>query len=192
MSNDRHFLATVGVALLLLILVIRPLYWSGLMAAQGAIYQRPESVPLIVEERAQEYASLLVDEVEIRFDGERVCGEDSDACVRSIDALVIHIDERVGVEAGDSPVYLVQVVLHEAAHVYDFEHDLNEAFRGFSDTVDPREVFAECVAQGLYILADPAYLECPDEGRRLALDMLGIKSATLGWVGDHITLDVRR
>lgn len=106
---------------------------------------------------------------------------------------MIHLHERVGAAAADSPVYFVQITLHEAAHVYDFEHDLDvEAFRKFSDTVDPVEIFAECAAQGLYVLSEPSYLECPEEGRRLALDMLGIESAKLGWVGDRISLTVRR
>lgn len=193
MSDDRHFLVTVGVAILLLVFVVRPLFWNGVNAAERALYERPASVSQIVEDRAIEYARLLVgDDVEIRFDGESACPDDADGCVNSISPHVIHLHERVGAAAADNPVYLVQVVLHEAAHVLDFEHDLDvEAFRRFSDTVDPTEVFADCVAQGLYVLADPAYLECPAEGRRLALDMLGIESATLGWVGDRITLDLR-
>ncbi|WP_156459427.1 hypothetical protein [Microbacterium sp. Leaf436] len=193
MQNDLRFLVAVGVAILLLVVIVRPLFWGGFTATEGAIYERPATVSQDVEDRALEHALLLVYEVEIRFDAERVCPSDADACVRDIDPQIIHLDQSLGEIALDQPGLFVTIVIHEAAHVYDLEHDLDLApFREFDDIIEPREVFADCAAQAIVLIADPSYLECPEEGRLLALDILGIESVRLGWVGDRISLDVRR
>lgn len=83
-------------------------------------------------------------------------------------------------------------MLHEAAHVYDYAHDLDlSAFREFSDTVPTHEVFAGGVAQALVWVADGAYVDCPEEGHRLALDILGIESSEMTWQGSLVNVSVQ-
>lgn len=191
-QNDLRFLATIGVGVLVVVFLVRPLFWSTVTAAEGAIYERPDSVSYDVEDRAIGYASLLVDEVEVRFDGERVCPADADACVRDIDPTVIHIDQSIGEDALRHPASFAEIVLHEAAHVYDHAHDLDlSSFRQFSDTVPEHEAFADCAAQALVWVSDGVYLDCPEEGQRLALDLLGIESASMTWQGDRVDVSVQ-
>lgn len=147
-----------------------------------------------MENRALGYASLLVDEVEIRFDGEAKCfdPEHAIACVRDIDPTVIHLNQSLGASALDNPAYFASVVLHEAAHVVDFNRDLDlSAFRAFSGSVPEHEVFADCAAQALVWISEGAYLDCPKEGQRLALDILGIESADMTWVGNRVDISVQ-
>lgn len=192
MQDDIRFLAVVGVAILAVIFLVRPLFWSTVTAVEGGLYERPESVSQDVEDRALGYASLLVDEVEVRFDGQRVCPDEADACVRDIDPTVIHINQSLGEDALRHPASFAEIVLHEAAHVYDYAHDLDlSAFREFSATVPEHEVFADCAAQALVWVSDGVYLDCPEEGQRLALDILGIESASMTWQGDRVDVSVQ-
>lgn len=192
MQNDLRFLAAVGVAILAVIFVVQPLFWNAVTTVEGGLYERSSSVSQDVEDRALGYASLLVDEVEVRFDGERVCPDDADACVRDIDPTIIHIDQSLGEDALRHPATFAEIVLHEAAHVYDYAHDLDlSSFRQFSDTVPEHEVFADCAAQALVWVSDGVYLDCPEDGQRLALDLLGIESAEMTWVGNRVDVSVQ-
>ena len=156
--------------------------------AASDAYERPVTVSAQTGAHAQVLAEQLVGEpVTIRFDADSVC-RGAYACVFANDHRVIHLPPAEPILPGA----FAGMVIHEAVHVYAYEHDLDVSeFDVIDSTVAAKEAVADCAAR-ILSRTTTNYLTCPAEWQLRALDVLGIERVATIYIDREAQVGVWR
>lgn len=157
-------------------------------AVASDAYKRPAAVSAKTEAHSQTLAEQIAGEpVTIRFDADSVC-RGVYACVFKNDHRVIHLPAQEPTVPGS----FAGMVLHEAVHVYVFEHDLDVGVFGQIDpTVPAEEAIADCAAR-ILSRTMTTYVQCPLPLQLRALDVLGIERAATIYIDREAQVGVWR
>lgn len=156
--------------------------------AASDAYERPVTVSAQTGAHAQMLAEQVAGEkVTIRFDADSVC-RGVYACVFKNDHRVIHLPPAEPTIPGS----FAGMVIHEAVHVYTYEHDLDVSEFGTIDpSVSAEEAVGDCAARVLSRTMTN-YIDCPAEWQLRALDVLGIERAATVYIDREAQVGVWR
>lgn len=148
---------------------------AAMAVGQSLGYERPVGILTSEDDLVREYAREITGDlsIEVRWDADTLC-EDALGCVTSVDHRVIHLAPRWVEYRQEHPEAARAAVIHEAAHVADYERGIDTSpFDDIDEDVPGVEAFADCVAQAVAEIAFYLPKGCPDDLRARALDLIG-------------------